>query len=77
MWLCKIFGHKHKLSGGGWAQLVPHYCLRCHANNATPKGDGALICKLVGHRTHITLHGSFVSHRYSSTACMRCHAGEV
>lgn len=74
MWICKIIGHKHVRHGLGWSQFNLSYCLRCHAASATEQGDGALLCKALGHKSRKILIGDYSDQDVTLNACFRCHA---
>jgi hypothetical protein len=69
-WLCRIFGHKHKLSLGDYDYLK-EYCVRCHAvPQGGQDGDDVLRCKILGHRHKINIG----DYQYSDNRfCYRCH----
>jgi hypothetical protein len=74
MWLCKLIGHTHVENHFGWSQFVPGHCTRCFAAAVTPEGDGAITCKIFGHRADHTMVGDYDCQTLRLNCCQRCHA---
>jgi len=80
MWLCRLIGHRHVRYSLCEAQFNLNYCLRCHANVLTQKGDGCAMCEVFGHKTQKTLVGDYDSQTTKlygaegANGCFRCHA---
>lgn len=73
-WFCKLFGHKHVGHDICTVWFQEMFCLRCFRNSVSREGDGAVICKVLGHHCKHTIDGDFSSRTYAGPVCWWCHA---
>jgi hypothetical protein len=74
-WLCKILGHRHKISILLMSWVNPVFCYVCHARTPDEpyEGDPVWKCKILGHKASITQIDDFGDETFHFNCCVRCH----